>query len=273
MKKRYISYSLAILSFAFLSVMQLQWISGSVFASPITTPVIIPITSPVVTETPTPTPTQPPITSPVVLPIPTETPTPTPAPTTQNSSNNSNSNSDSNSNNNNNSNSNSNPYVCTDSKPKSAPRLISARVIGQNNVALTWTKAVDPVTSYLIAFGRKKGVMEYGVPNAGGHETTSYTINGLAAFTTYYFMVRATNNCMPGDFSNVLGIQVRGGNQSILSSRTTTITKQSNIAAPGIKALKTIKKIEQTEPVKQKTVPPQNAFSKISNFFTSFFNR
>jgi hypothetical protein len=115
--------------------------------------------------------------------------------------------------------------------------------------------------------------MEYGVPNAGGRETTNYTINGLSAFTTYYFMVRAGNNCMPGDFSNELGIQVRGGNQSILSSRTTAITKQSNIAAPGIKALKTIKKIEQTEPVKQKSIASQNVLSKITNFFTSLFNR
>jgi len=115
--------------------------------------------------------------------------------------------------------------------------------------------------------------MEYGVPNAGGHETTNYTINGLAAFTTYYFKVRAGNNCMPGEFSNEIGIQVRGGNQSILSSRTTSITKQSNIAVPGIKALKTIKKIEQTEPVKQKSIASQNVFSKIINFFTSLFNR
>lgn len=400
MKKRYVFYSFAILSLIVLFGIQLKWVSGSVFANPITSPISVPITSPVVS--PTPTPTQPPITSPVisptptpeftvmfdgkhvdgngnsmaaldpngfvalrntiegytinilshggpwnvanllpgayeftasnlpgyniehlvcfgcttnpfekyhagnkftvntgqntligitfryipipsptptpteaptptVIPIPTEipTPTPTPTPTAQNSSNSSSSNSNSNSNNNN-SNNNSNPFVCNDSKPKSAPRLISAQIIGRNNALLTWTKAENPVTYYLIAFGRKSGVMEYGVPNAGGQETTNYTINGLSTGAIYYFKVRAGNNCMPGDFSNELGIQVRGGNQSILSSKTTSLTKQSNIPTVVKKFIK-VNKINT--PLKEKNVPSQNVFSKITNFFSSLFNR
>lgn len=281
MKKKYIAYLFAILFLTLLSGIQLRWVYGSAYANPITSPVTLPITSPVVTVSPTPTLTQAPTTSPVISPIPTQTPTPTPTevptptetpiptqnptptPTAQNSSNSS-SNSDSNSNN------NPTPFVCNDSKPKTAPRLISAQITGRSNAFLTWTKAEDPVTSYLIAFGRKKGVMEYGVPNAGGHETTNYTINGLDPLTTYYFKVRAGNNCMPGDFSNELAIQVRGGNQSILSSRTTSLTKQSNIPYP---VKKIIKENKTNAPLKQKSLPTQNVFSKITIFFFSLFNR
>lgn len=271
MKLRYIFYSFAIVSLIVPFGMQLKWISGNVFANPITSPVIPPITSPVVTGSPTPTPTQAPITSPVISPIPTNSPTPTPtsAPTAQNSSNNSSS-SNSNSNNNNNSNNNSNPFTCNDTKPKTAPRLISAQITGRNNAFLTWTKAEDPVTYYLIAFGRKNGVMEYGVPYAGGQDTTNYAINGLASGETYYFKVRAGNNCMPGEFSNELAIQVRGGSQSILSSKTTAITKQNNIPAP---FKKIIKENKTNAPITQKSVSAQNVFSKIANFFFSLFNR
>lgn len=257
MKKRHIFYSFAIISLIVLLGMQLRWISGSVFANPITAPITSPVVSPTPTPTDVPTPTE--------TPVPTENPTPTPTPAAQNSSN-----SSSNSNNNNNSNNNSNPFVCNDTKPKTAPRLISAQIIGRNNALLTWIKAENPVTYYLIAFGRKKGVMEYGMPYAGGQETTNYTINGLAGGETYYFKVRAGNNCMPGDFSNELAIQVRGGNQSVLSSKTTAITKQSNVASP---VIKNIKPNKINTPLKPKSMPVQNVFSKITNFFSSLFNR
>ena len=93
--------------------------------------------------------------------------------------------------------------VCNDSKPGSAPTLLSASA-GTNSVTLTWSKATNPVTKYLIAYGTTSEAMQYGNPSVGEANTTFYTVGSLLGGTTYYFKVKAINDCMPGDFSNVL---------------------------------------------------------------------
>jgi Fibronectin type III domain len=100
--------------------------------------------------------------------------------------------------------------VCNDSKPGSAPRLLSASA-GNNSVTLTWLKSSNPVTYYLVTYSTIPGSQQYGNPNVGGHDTTSYTVRGLSGGITYYFKVRAGNGCMPGDFSNELPATTIGG--------------------------------------------------------------
>jgi len=92
---------------------------------------------------------------------------------------------------------------CTDPKPNSAPILTGA-VTGEDSVTLTWIEAQDPVTYYLVAYGRSKTEIEYGNPNIGGRGTTTYTVGGLVRGIKYYFKVRAVNGCKPGKFSNKL---------------------------------------------------------------------
>ncbi|RJQ24984.1 fibronectin type III domain-containing protein, partial [Candidatus Parcubacteria bacterium] len=100
--------------------------------------------------------------------------------------------------------------ACGDTKPAVAPILLSANQTGPNEVTLNWSKAQDPVTYYLVAYGLSPGSFEYGNPNVGGADTTLYVIQNLSAGKTYYFKIRAGNGCTPGDYSNEIPVVVSG---------------------------------------------------------------
>lgn len=101
--------------------------------------------------------------------------------------------------------------ICNDQKPGSAPVLFLATSSGPNSITLNWSKAIDPVSYYLVTFGTKPGEQLYGNPEVGDSNTTSYTINNLSGGKNYYFKVRAGNGCMPGDYSNEVIGRLTGG--------------------------------------------------------------
>ena len=121
---------------------------------------------------------------------------------------------------------------CKDGTPNGAPMLTSATVTGTNQITLKWTEVGDPVSYYLVAYGTSSKEYAYGNPNVGGKGITSYTVGGLAAGTTYYFVVRAGNGCKPGSFSNELSVVVGGIITTPIPAPTITVTPMLSPTSP-----------------------------------------
>ncbi len=155
--------------------------------------------------------------------------------------------------------------ICGDSKPVSSPKLVYAKATGRNEVTLVWTKAADPVSFYLVAYGTKPGQPEYGNPNIGGKDTQSYVVKGLDTGQTYYFKVRAGNGCMPGEFSNELSVPVLGDKLSGPAKGFKSGVLSST------KAELKFKPITEAKPDRLVKTGSPNFLTKVFNFLLRFF--
>lgn len=94
---------------------------------------------------------------------------------------------------------------CSSLRPDSAPQLfqIDAR---KNSVNLFFVPVVGNTDRYFIRYGTDPGNLLHGYefPYAASNGVIAQTISYLQSNTLYYFQVRAGNNCMPGDWGNVL---------------------------------------------------------------------
>ncbi len=115
--------------------------------------------------------------------------------------------------------------VC-DSKKPAAPSLNSV-VRNGSTAILTWS-AVSDATHYSISYGLAPGNYIYGVPNTG--KVTTYTIGSLDPSKTYYFSVRAVNNCMPSDASGPGGQVLGASTGQVLGLASTGNTTQVLLA-------------------------------------------
>ncbi len=106
----------------------------------------------------------------------------------------------------------SNTSVCDSIKP-GTPVLTSIKRIG-STATLSWNP-VQNATHYSISYGVESGKYLYGVPNTGN--VTQFTIGSLDPNKTYYWEVRAVNNCMPSDASSQPSA-ARGGGDILGSS-------------------------------------------------------
>lgn len=119
--------------------------------------------------------------------------------------------------------------TCGARKP-GTPTLIVVDSSQPNSAILYWTPA-DDATHYTIAYGLSSGNYIYGLPRVypsqSGYTPRSYTINHLANGVRYYFVVRAVNDCRPGDFSNELGLVT--GQETIAMGYTARRIRMSQI--------------------------------------------
>ena len=103
--------------------------------------------------------------------------------------------------------------VCTKEKPD-APILSQPSSSSKSGkVTLSWNP-VSKATTYTLAYGLSSRNYIYGAVNIGN--VTSYTVNSLTPGQKYYFSVLAVNECMPSNYSNEWGINVKKENTGIV---------------------------------------------------------
>lgn len=158
--------------------------------------------------------------------------------------------------------------TCNETKPGSAPTLLLAKA-DVNNVTLNWTKALDPVTYYLVTYGTSSSFYKFGNPNIGGKDTTSYTVYNLSGGRRYYFRVRAGNGCAPGDFSNELSAMPATG----FASKVLSAISDQETSTETVQKESVLKKVQVSTPSQPENilVPIIDFFGAIFSFFTKLF--
>lgn len=99
---------------------------------------------------------------------------------------------------------------CSAMMPFGSPNLFQVNV--NNTQATLYFVPVLGANNYYVGYGNGQNVEQYGVefeyPNATG--VIAYTINDLAPNTSYSFIVRAGNSCMPGAWGNAMQATTTG---------------------------------------------------------------
>jgi hypothetical protein len=99
------------------------------------------------------------------------------------------------------------PAVCGATAPL-APTGLSAAVLSDTEISLSWTAPSEPVTHYAVSYGTVSGTPTYGNSNIGN--TTSYIVSQLGSGTTYYFVVYAVNDCASSGASSEVSATTTG---------------------------------------------------------------
>lgn len=161
---------------------------------------------------------------------------------------------------------------CNNEAPK-APKIISAVTSGNNEIILSWEKPVSGnVSHYSISYGLVSGKPLYGVANAGN--VNAFKVAGLAGGVTYYFTVKAVNDCTPSAASNEAAVKVGGrfintpaqGFSPVILGKTKAQVKSDFAIKPAIS-----KPVVVNNNVESKAVNLGLA-GKVLNFFKGLFN-
>ncbi len=263
--RKFIASALLAVSLGVVSLQAGFVLNAEAESGPITSPATSAETSPSPSITPSATPEpSAPVTSPEVSPLPSTVPSTGSQANTGSSSNGGGGSSN---------NSGGGAASCNNEAPK-APRIISAVTTGKNEITLNWEKpVVGNVTHYSVAYGLSKNKPLYGVANVGN--VTSFKISGLAGGVTYYFSVKAVNDCTPGESSNEVAVKVGGkfinspaeGFSPVVLGKTKAQIKSNS----AIKAATSKPAVFNNEVVSQPKISGGLA-AKVASFFKGLFN-
>ena len=110
----------------------------------------------------------------------------------------------------------------------------------------------------------------YGNPNIGN--VTTFNVKGLAGGLTYYFKVRAGNDCQPGPYSEEIAVKAGGKfiNAPAIGFKPGVLgkaTKNKTVASPSASPIVSVK------PQSSESNNTNNGglLGKIFNFFSGFF--
>jgi len=145
--------------------------------------------------------------------------------------------------------------VCNTIKPQKAS-LLRVKSLGKGKYELLWDKATD-ASSWTVGYGIAPGKYIYGIHNFGDDRSRSLTINTFSN-KKFYFVVRANNGCMPGDWSNEWKV---GTVAAAATGTIRTVAPVVKKAAPIV--TKAPVKTTTIAPVKEGTAPAQEETAPI----------
>ena len=122
--------------------------------------------------------------------------------------------------------------LCTAEKPAKA-WLYRVKSLGKGQYQLFWDKA-DRATSWTIGFGTQSGKYIYGLNSFGDSQSRNLIVNTYSN-KKFYFVVKANNDCMPGEWSNEWGAGTVVGGTYVprtITATTTTTTPVITTIAP-----------------------------------------
>lgn len=96
--------------------------------------------------------------------------------------------------------------VCSSEKPTSAPDLFQINV--NSNSAKLYFSPINNTSEFYISYSEKIFEDQHGAQvNLSKEGVLNYTVDHLKKNTIYYFKVRGQNECMPGEWSNIMKIK------------------------------------------------------------------
>ncbi len=118
---------------------------------------------------------------------------------------------------------------CTQTKPVSKPDLFQINTT-KDTATLYFTPVSKPVSAYQISYGYDDKVERFGTSFSptGNDGVQTYTINSLSPNTAYFFKVRASNGCMPGDWSREMIAKTGRNNYGFIYYAYSTIVASIN---------------------------------------------
>lgn len=126
-----------------------------------------------------------------------------------------------------------NTQECTAGIPIGKPDLFQIDY-NSTEAILYYAPVSGEISDYYISFSEKSGSLEHGVSTKQGKSTgvLSYKINYLKSNTTYYFRIRAHNDCVPGEWSNEMKITTRrSGEEEFIKNYKNVLVKISRLVS------------------------------------------